>query len=260
MKPPKISIITVTYNSEETLEETIQSVVNQDYENKEYIIIDGASTDKTLSIVEKYRDKIAVVVSEKDKGISDAFNKGISKATGDVVGIINSDDILLPGALSTVARFYSPDVDVYSGNVKIWNCDTGEYYKRVPDNEFHGFSNEFKSAHPSRFISRKAYTKYGVYNIDLRYKMDVDLLVRFLKRGASFVYIDEFLTKFRVGGTSSDNVKKKRKDYYLYVTNNGGSKLDFYILWCKANVRYYLKKISIALFGEKIRYKMQNNS
>ena len=88
---PKISIVTITYNSEKTLEETIQSVVSQEYNNFEYLIIDGGSTDHTLDIVNKYRDKIAVVVSETDKGISDAFNKGIRLATGEIIGIINSE-------------------------------------------------------------------------------------------------------------------------------------------------------------------------
>lgn len=91
----KISVITITYNSEETLEDTIKSVISQEYDNLEYLIIDGGSKDHTLDIVQKYRDKIAVVVSEPDNGISDAFNKGIKLASGEIIGIINSDDLLL---------------------------------------------------------------------------------------------------------------------------------------------------------------------
>ena len=114
---PKISIVTITFNSENTVEETIKSVISQDYSNLEYIIIDGASTDRTLEVVNKYRDRIARIVSEPDKGISDAFNKGIRYATGDVIGIINSDDILLPGALQAVAAAYEEGVGVYRGNI-----------------------------------------------------------------------------------------------------------------------------------------------
>lgn len=99
MKSPKITIITVSYNSEETIEETINSVVNQDYNNLEYIIIDGCSSNGTMDIVNKYASKITRIVSEPDKGISDAFNKGIKYATGDLIGIINSDDLLVDGAL-----------------------------------------------------------------------------------------------------------------------------------------------------------------
>ena len=93
---PKISVITITFNSAATLEETILSVTSQDYPDLEYVIIDGGSTDGTLDIIRKYQDKIQIVVSEPDRGISDAFNKGIARATGEIVGIINSDDILLP--------------------------------------------------------------------------------------------------------------------------------------------------------------------
>ena len=95
---PKISLITISYNSKKHIEDTILSVTTQNYDNYEYIIIDGASTDGTLDIINKYQDKITTIITEPDKGISDAFNKGIRLCTGDIIGIINSDDILLPGA------------------------------------------------------------------------------------------------------------------------------------------------------------------
>ena len=112
---PLISVVTITFNSEKTVEETIRSVVSQDYPNLEYIIIDGGSTDSTLQIVDRYRDRIALVQSEPDKGISDAFNKGILKASGEIIGIINSDDLLSEGALKAIADNYDPSIDVYSG-------------------------------------------------------------------------------------------------------------------------------------------------
>ena len=100
MDKPKISIITVCYNSEAHLEEAMLSIINQSYANKEYIVIDGGSKDNTLAIIDKYRDKIDYFVSEPDKGISDAFNKGIKAATGDIIGIINSDDFMIFSRLS----------------------------------------------------------------------------------------------------------------------------------------------------------------
>ena len=118
---PRITIVTITFNSAATLEETIRSVTMQDYPALEYVIIDGGSSDGTLDIVQKYRERIQIVVSEPDKGISDAFNKGIARATGEIIGIINSDDILLPGALRELAEVYDPQVDVYSGLILFWN-------------------------------------------------------------------------------------------------------------------------------------------
>ena len=247
----KISIITITFNSENTLEETIQSVVTQGYDNLEYLIIDGGSNDGTMSIVDKYRDKIAFVVSEPDKGICDAFNKGIAHATGDILGIINSDDILLPGALETVANHYSTETDVYSGNVLMWNDQTGQTYIRKPDIEFKGLRKSFKACHPGRFIARKAYEKYGNYSLEFRYCMDVDLLIRFLRNGAKCIHIDKELTKFRIGATSSDSVLKKKKDTEALVRNNGGTRLDFWWIWLRTVFKYYGKKMSSLLLGEK---------
>lgn len=246
----KISIITISYNSEKTIEETIISIVNQDYDYLEYLIIDGGSKDNTMKIVDKYRDRIAFVVSEKDKGICDAFNKGIAHATGDVIGIINSDDILLPGALSTVADHYKPEIDIYSGNVLMWNDQTGQTYVRKPDLEYRGIRKSFKACHPGRFIARKAYEKYGNYSLEFRYCMDVDLLIRFLRNGAKCIHIDKELTQFRIGATSSDSVLKKKKDTEALVRNNGGTRFDFWRIWIRTVCKYYGKKISSLLLGE----------
>lgn len=210
MNTPQISIITISYNSAKTIEETIQSVLSQNYSQLEYLIIDGGSKDDTMNIVNKYRNQLSYVVSEPDNGICDAFNKGIAHATGEIIGIINSDDILLPGALETVADFYSPDIDIYSGNVMMWNDQTDQSYIRKPDIEFKGFSKRFKACHPARFITRDAYKRYGTYSLDYRYCMDVDLLIRFIRCGAKFIHIDKPLTKFRIGATSSDPVFKKK--------------------------------------------------
>lgn len=257
-KRPYISIITITYNSEKTLEETILSVVNQGYDNLEYLIIDGGSNDGTMTIVEKYRDKIAFVVSEPDKGICDAFNKGIAHATGDIIGIINSDDILLPGALETVASYYSPDIDVYSGNVLMWNDQTGRTYIRKPDIEFKGLRKSFKACHPARFIARKAYEKYGVYSLDFRYCMDVDLLIRFCRAGAKIIHIDKEFTKFRIGATSSDSAFKKKNDFAALVRNNGGNIFDFWYLRTKVVLKYFSKGIASTLMGEKMFVKFRS--
>lgn len=249
---PKISVITITFNSEKTLEETIKSVVTQDYDNLEYLIIDGGSTDKTIEIVEKYRDRIAFVLSEPDRGISDAFNKGIAHATGEIIGIINSDDLLLPGALDTVASFYTPNIDVYSGNVLMWNENNDRTYIRKPTIEFKSLRKQFKACHPARFISRKAYENYGVYSLDYRYCMDVDLLIRFYKSGAKVIHIDKELTKFRIGATSSDTIFNKKEDFAALVRNNGGTKLDFWYTWLTGIAKYFGKMLVSYILGESV--------
>ena len=252
---PKISIVTITYNSEKTLEETIKSVVSQNYDNLEYLIVDGGSKDKTLDIVEKYREKIAVIVSEPDKGISDAFNKGIRKASGEIIGIINSDDFLMPNALETVAKYYDPTIDVYSGNVVFWNEDTRDEFSSVPDIKFDKLKLQYGTAHPARFIRKDAYEKYGIYGLDFRYNMDIDLLCRFYRKGAKFIHIDENLAKFRMGGTTADSIYKKKGDYCQFVKNFGGTTWDFRWIWLKAIIKYHLIKISTNLFGESFRFK-----
>lgn len=252
---PKITVITITYNSEKTLEETIKSVLSQDYKNLEYIIIDGGSKDGTLDIIKKYRDKIAVVVSEPDNGISDAFNKGIKHATGEIIGIINSDDILMPGALNVVADNYAPNVDVYSGNVIFWDERIGESFSCHPEMTFDKLKLQYGVAHPSRFIRKDAYERFGRYDERFRYNMDIDLLCRFYKKGASFHYIDRDLTMFRMGGTTSNSIFKKKNDYRLFVQNYGGTKLDFQKIWIKAVLKYSFIAIVVFIFGEEARYK-----
>lgn len=250
---PLISIITITYNSGKTLEETINSIIGQDYPRLEYVIIDGGSKDNTLDIVQKYRDRIAVVVSEPDKGISDAFNKGIRNASGEIIGIINSDDILLPGTLKKVANHYSKEIDVYSGNVKMWNDQTDTFYIRKPDIVFEGVRKPYRAAHPARFIRKDAYEKYGMYSIDLRYMMDVDLLYRFYNKGAKFIHIDDAFVKFRIGGTSSDNHSKKKNDFRVFIANNGGSQFDFQYLWIKSCVRHICKKFFVKISSRRMQ-------
>jgi len=259
MQPPKISVITVTYNSVKTLENTIQSVVSQEYPNLEYIIIDGASTDGTMEIVNRYRSQISFVSSEPDKGISDAFNKGIGKATGEIIGIINSDDTLLPGALQTVADHYSPDVDVYSGISECWNEKSQRTRLYKPDIVFDRLKPQYAVAHPSRFIRRDAYEKYGLYEVGMRYVMDMDLLCRFYQKGARFLFVDAVLTRFKTGGTTSDSLWKKKNDYRLFVRNFSGNRLDFLRVWWTFVVKCTLINGLVGVFGEEFRYKCYNN-
>jgi glycosyltransferase involved in cell wall biosynthesis len=257
---PKISIITITYNSEATLEDTILSVTAQDYPALEYVIIDGGSTDGTLDIIRKYQNRIQVVVSEPDHGISDAFNKGITRATGEIVGIINSDDILLPGALQRVADMYDSQVDVYSGLILFWDMKTNDTFPSYPDVTFDTLKLQYNVAHPARFIRKDAYERYGLYREDLRYMMDIELLCRFYKQGANFLLIDSPLAKFRIGGTTNDSIYKKKEDYRAFVQSFGGSAWDFRRIWMQAVIKYNLIQLGYWLFGKNLKFKIQHNA
>lgn len=260
MNLPKISIITITYNSENTLEETIKSIVSQNYPNLEYIIIDGASSDNTLAIVENYKEHITILVSEPDKGISDAFNKGIDRASGDIIGLINSDDILLPGSLKILADNYSEDIDVYRGNTMIWDEKLNYQLRDVPSMKFP--LRIFKTnsiCHPSTFISRKAYLKWGTYDLNYKFMMDADLLIRFYQKGAKMLYIDKDMATFRLGGVTDSSFFSKIDEIEYLISQNKGSRLLAKFIVLRFIVFQYSKKILFSLFGfkfiRKLKYK-----
>lgn len=200
----KISIITITFNSEKTLEETISSVATQNVDGitLEYIIIDGKSTDGTIEIIKRYNDKITRWISEPDQGISDAFNKGIQMATGEIIGIINSDDLLLPDALQVLRENYDQNVDIYFGNGKRLHSN-GDFklYKANPDLRL--LERGMFLVHPAVFVKKTAYEKYGLFDIKLKCVMDRELLLRMYKAGAKFKYIDKELIIYRDGGVSN---------------------------------------------------------
>lgn len=244
MNRPKISIITVSFNSAKHIEECIKSVVSQDYDNKEYIIIDGGSTDGTIDIVNKYKDKIAYFKSEPDRGISDAFNKGIKVATGDIIGILNSDDFMMPGVLSKVADQYEPDVDIYRGYCKIWNEDTNSKHDLHPNNKFKIPPIGAVICHESSFISKKRYEKSGMYKVDFKYAMDLDLFVRMYKDPSlKNKFIDVCVDTFRTGGASSSSASKLRGERKRLILENGGSKWDAFIYLLYTDLRYRAKII-----------------
>ena len=213
----KISIITPCFNSESTIEDTIQSVLNQDYPFVEYIIIDGKSTDNTLEIIEKYKINISKVVSEKDNGIYDAMNKGIKLATGEIIGILNSDDFYVDSkVLSTVANTFSnshcdatySDLQYVSKNDTtklIRNWISGDYKRSK-------FKWGWMPPHPTFFLKKELYLKNGVYNDELSLSADYELMLRMLcKFKLSPTYIPEVLVKMRIGGKGNSSVYQRVK-------------------------------------------------
>lgn len=223
---PKISIITICYNSEKHIEETIKSVISQDYQNLEYIIIDGGSKDNTMNIINKYRDKISKVISEPDEGISDAFNKGIKLASGDLIGIVNSDDLLMPGAAAEIADQYDGISDIVRGNQLIYNPETGMEYILSPSRKFKRYPMGFHVCHMATYISKKAFEKYGLYRKDFRIAMDLEIVYRMNRKGAKIQYIDTVIGKFITGGVSTVDLKQKRKEVSNVRKICGGCALE----------------------------------
>jgi glycosyltransferase involved in cell wall biosynthesis len=209
----KISVITVCYNAENTVESALKSVCAQDYPHIEHIVIDGASNDGTLAIVERYKDRIATLISEKDKGIYDAMNKGIARATGDVIGFLNADDVYAnPQVISKVAQLmHAQQLDALYADV--------EYFKAEnPDHAVRRYSSKYFSpdripygwmpAHPTLFLRRPIYEKFGSFKTDYRISSDYEFIARiFYRTNLRTHYLPEVLVRMRMGGISTGGIK-----------------------------------------------------
>lgn len=207
----KITIVTPCYNSENTIEKTIISVINQSYNNIEYIVVDGGSLDNTVKIVNKYNKYIDILISEKDDGIYDAINKGINLSSGDIVGILNSDDHFhSEKSLSIIASYFnSPDIDCVYGNL-IYQKENGKVTRKWKSRPYKKglFSKSWTPAHPTFYCKKQIYEKYGLYNTDYRIAADVELMLRFLEiHQVNSHFIDEVLVNMRVGGISNQGLQ-----------------------------------------------------
>ena len=208
----KVSIITVCYNSASTIEATIKSVISQDYPDIEYIIIDGRSTDGTLTIVNQYKERISTLVSEKDEGVYFAINKGIARATGEVIAILHADDSYADvHVISKVMEVFKKQaVDTVYGDLQyvdriqstkiIRNWKAGNYSPKL-------FLKGWMPPHPSFFVKRNCYSMYGTFNTILTSSADYELMLRLLyKHQCSTFYLPEVLVKMRVGGQSNKSL------------------------------------------------------
>ena len=252
MANPKISIITITYNSEKTVRETFESVRRQHYDNLEYLIVDGGSTDSTLQITEEYKDIITSCVSEKDNGISDAMNKGIKRATGDVIGIIHSDDMLAERALNRIAEAYDTKTDVYYGDLIVCAEEGKITHMLKAKSDLSRMPYYVEMSHPSTFIRKSSYEKYGLYDEKYRCVMDNDLLIRFYKKGAIFQYISKPLAVYRVGGTNMKLRKVTIKESREIAIKYGGSRVIADYLYVKKTVSDKAKSLFGFLHSKRV--------
>ena len=225
----KISIITVAYNCQSTIKHTVESVGYQDYPNVEYIVIDGASTDWTLEILDYCQDKIDYFISEEDNGIYDAMNKGILASTGDIIGILNSDDFYPDNeVLSKVAKaFKNSDCDcVYGDLVYVNKGDTKKIVRYWKSGKFNisKLNNGWMLPHPTFFVKKSVYEKYGLYSTDLKSAADYEMILRLLlKYKLNVIYIPEILVKMRMGGKSNrsfwNRIKANHEDSLAWTKN-----------------------------------------
>ncbi|MEC5166776.1 glycosyltransferase involved in cell wall biosynthesis [Flavobacterium sp. PL11] len=222
----KVSIITVCYNRKTTIAQAIDSVLNQSYPNVEYIIIDGNSTDGTQEIIESYQDKVNIYVSEPDQGMYDAINKGIKLATGDIIGLMHSDDEFYDkSAISKiVARFkFDSSIDgVYGDGIYVSN-DSKE--KLIRNRIGGAFDREkinigWLPLHPTVYLKKSIISKYGLYNLDFKIASDTEFLLRYLyQHNIKMSYINQYFVKMRMGGLSTNSKRVfevLQEDYKIY--------------------------------------------
>ncbi len=252
---PLVSIITVCYNSEKYIEKTIQSVLNQTYDNIEYIIIDGKSTDNTVDIIKKYENQIDFWKSEEDKGISDAFNKGLRKANGEIIGILNSDDWYEKEAIQTVIDLYSKTgKDFYVGALRYWEND--HCFISYPDPRYAEKITYCmpRLNHPASFFKKDVYDEIGLFDTDMDYAMDYDFFLRATESGKKGCLTKEILSNMRLGGASDTDAIKA----YFETFKKAPRKMRAFIWFIYSSIKVVIRRIiPLSLVGEvrNIKYR-----
>lgn len=240
-KGPLFSIITIVYNGENTIERTIKSVINQTYQNIEYIVIDGNSNDNTIKILEKYNDNIDYWLSEDDDGISDAFNKGIKAAKGEIIGIINADDWYELNACEIILEKFNNKVDIYFGSCQIWTLTKHCFTK---NSEFKKLKKKMSIYHPTCFIRSECYAKHGMYNNKYKTTMDYDLLLRYKINGCVFLNVNKVIANFQLGGMSNLNkIKGAKETLEIKNTYLPSRKFANYVEFYIRNLKIILAKV-----------------
>ncbi len=248
----KVSIITVTFNSEKYLEQTILSLLEQTYKNIEYIVIDGKSTDNTMSIIKKYENRIDKIISEKDNGMFDALNKGMAIATGDIIGVLHSDDIFnSPDVIESVVRAFEENkVDTLYGDLEyVYPEDINKLYRIWKSKTFKrsNFHWGWMPAHTTFYFKRSLLEKYGNYETHYFSSADYEFMSRYLyKFKLSSFYLPKLIVRMRRGGLSNNNIYKRlranRRDYLAMKVNGVPFAFIVSILKPLSKLHQYYKK------------------
>lgn len=265
-KSMKISIITICKNAELTIERTIRSVLNQTYAEVEYIIIDGASTDSTMNIVNKYSTSISKIISETDHGIYDAMNKGIKNSSGEVIGLINADDWYeLDTIQKVVEAFKCNDVGIVHGNVElVWSDGKTEAAKT---DELCKLWYSMVVRHPATFVRRKVYEKMGLFDDSFKIAGDYDFILRCYANGIKFLYLDEILTHFSMSGVSNTDGKlcaeETDKVSLRYIDKSPNKYENYRIIYDRMNLRKLhslMKSNELVVCGKCVKKLISNNN
>lgn len=248
--PILISIVTICYNSRVTIERTISSVLDQKQPGIEYIIVDAGSTDGTQEIVRSFGSKIDVFVSEPDRGISDGFNKGISLSKGEFVGLINSDDCLLPGALEKVLLYFrdNPGCQVLHGDLLLYSGV--RLVKRViPAGQWWYPWRLVLFNHPATFVRKTVYENYGLFALEYRIAMDVEIYLRWLKSGVRIDYLPEPLSVMHYGGVSDKRPYDGYREACRAFLEHGYPSATVWLLYFAKCLLHRIGKIHAALLA-----------
>ena len=215
----KISLVTVTFNSGKTLRDTIQSVLSQSFTNIEYILIDGSSQDNTVDIIKEYEPYFngrMIWVSERDNGLYDAMNKGICMSTGDVVGIINSDDLLIDSeVIGKVAKCFERDTNIDAVYADLYYVEPNDISKIVRhwiSGKQRSFKYGWHPAHPTFYVKKEIYRRWGLFDLDFKFAADFELMLRFIEKyNIELAYLQEPIVRMRLGGVTSKNISNIKK-------------------------------------------------
>lgn len=242
----KVSIVTVCFNSAAFIEDAFLSVFSQTYDDIEYIVIDGGSADGTVDIIKKYADKIAYWCSEPDKGISDAFNKGLARCRGDIIGILNADDRYTPRAAETAVKVLTenPAAGFVFGDAQM--CDlAGEPLFRWQGDAGYAFSITYDMPsipHPTVFVRKAVYEEHGGFDTGYKTAMDYELLLRITLKGVRGIYIPAILAEMRLGGESDRNYKRAYREVLSISVRYGYPRLPAWGWFCYKLVKSFVRR------------------
>lgn len=223
MNKPLLSVITVVFNNAKGIERTMLSVLNQTYINIEYVVIDGKSTDGTVEIIEKYKDRLAVFISEKDTGIYDAMNKGLAKASGDYVVFMNSGDEFYEKDTVKTVFASEPDADLYYGETEMINeqlQSLGQRRHKAPENfTWRDFKYGMSISHQAVFIRR---ILAEPYNLNYQLSSDIDWILNAAKKARKIVNVHQYVAKYLVGGMSKKKHLQSLKERFAIMCKHYG--------------------------------------